>query len=208
MRQPRFFLVNNSRFGYVVTPYIDYSCAGYVLYYLVRLEPFSRLALQLQGGKFDKPDRLFRDVAASWRSASSENIQDVRELIPEFFSLPDFLTNSNRFDFGEPQKGPKIWDVKLPPWAKNDPHEFVRMQRAALESRYVSERLHLWIDLVFGFKQRGPEAIKAQNVFVHITYENEVNERDRERETRMFMYCKDKDISFESKQNNCSHILI
>ena len=36
-----------------------YSCAAYVLYYLMRLEPFSRLALTLQGGHFDVADRLF-----------------------------------------------------------------------------------------------------------------------------------------------------
>lgn len=28
-----------------------YSCSGYVLYYLMRLEPYSRLALALQGGR-------------------------------------------------------------------------------------------------------------------------------------------------------------
>ena len=48
-----------------------YSCAAYVLYYLMRLEPFSRLALSLQGGRFDVADRLFHDVGASWKSAST-----------------------------------------------------------------------------------------------------------------------------------------
>jgi hypothetical protein len=59
-----------------------YSCAAYVLNYLLRLEPFSRLALSIQGGKFDLADRLFNDFGASWRSASRDNLQDVRELIP------------------------------------------------------------------------------------------------------------------------------
>lgn len=52
-----------------------YSCAGYTLHYLLRLEPFTRLALALQGGRFDKADRLFRDIRSSWESASSENLQ-------------------------------------------------------------------------------------------------------------------------------------
>jgi hypothetical protein len=90
-----------------------YSCAGYVLHYLTRLEPYSRWALQLQGGKFDKPDRLFRDVRSSWRSASSENLQDVRELTPEFFCLPDFLVNANKFDFSSTQRGQKVDDVQV-----------------------------------------------------------------------------------------------
>ncbi|GAB5029584.1 wd repeat and fyve domain-containing protein 3 [Nannochloropsis oceanica] len=152
-----------------------YSCAGYVLYYLLRLEPYARLHLQLQGGKFDKADRLFRDIKSSWDSASRENLQDVRELIPEFFYLPEFLTNHNQFDYGWLQKGLAVNHVMLPPWAKGDAREFVRLQRMALESKYVSENLSYWIDLIFGCKQTGPEAVEAQNLFVHLTYEGVVD---------------------------------
>ena len=152
-----------------------YSCAAYVLYYLMRLEPFSRLALSLQGGKFDVADRLFHNIGASWSSASSENLQDVRELIPEFFYLPDFLVNSNMFDFGTTQLGKTVHDSTLPRWAKGDPKRFIRMHRQALESDYVSRNLHQWLDLVFGFKQRGKEAVAALNTFVHVTYEGQVD---------------------------------
>ncbi|KAL7513979.1 hypothetical protein ACHAXN_011851 [Cyclotella atomus] len=152
-----------------------YSCAAYVLYYLMRLEPFSRLALALQGGKFDVADRLFHNVGSSWNSASSENLQDVRELIPEFYYLPDFLVNSNMFDFGATQVGKTVHDATLPPWAKGDPKRFIRLHRQALESDYVSRNLHQWLDLVFGFKQRGKEAVAALNTFVHVTYEGQVD---------------------------------
>ena len=152
-----------------------YSCAAYVLYYLMRLEPFSRLALALQGGRFDVADRLFHDVGRSWKSASEENIQDVRELIPEFYYLPDFLMNTNDFDFGETQRGKTVHNVTLPKWAKGDPKRFVRLNRQALESEYVSKNLHFWVDLVFGWKQRGEAAVEALNTFVHVTYEGEVD---------------------------------
>jgi len=108
-------------------------------------------------------------------SGQDFNAQDVRELIPEFFYLPEFLVNSNKFDFGKTQKGIDVSDVQLPPWAASDPFKFIRLHREALESTYVSEHLHEWIDLIFGFKQRGRAAIDAVNVFHPLTYEGEVD---------------------------------
>ena len=46
--------------------------------------------------------------------------------------------------------------------------------RKALESDYVSRNLHNWIDLIFGYKQRGEEAEKALNCFYYLTYEDSV----------------------------------
>lgn len=37
----------------------------------------------------------------AWESASRENMSDVRELTPEFFYLPEFLTNCNAVEFGK-----------------------------------------------------------------------------------------------------------
>lgn len=66
-------------------------------------------------------------------------------------------------------------NVQLPPWAKNSPEKFISTLREALESDYVSRNLHHWIDLIFGFKQRGEEAHKANNVFYHLCYEGAVD---------------------------------
>ncbi len=40
----------------------------------------------------------------------------------------------------------------LPPWA-GSAEEFIIVLRSALESDWVSESLHLWIDLIFGKHQ-------------------------------------------------------
>ncbi|KAG7490175.1 hypothetical protein JOB18_029475 [Solea senegalensis] len=152
-----------------------YSSAMIVASYLVRMEPFTQIFLRLQGGHFDLADRMFHSVREAWLSASKHNMADVKELIPEFFYLPEFLLNSNNFDLGAKQNGTKLSDVILPPWAKGDPREFIRVHREALECDYVSSHLHEWIDLIFGHKQQGPPAVDAVNVFHHLFYEGQVD---------------------------------
>lgn len=85
-----------------------YSSAGSVLFYLIRLPPFSQENKQLQGGAFDHADRLFNSVKDTWTSASQGNTADVKELIPEFFYLPEFLENRFAFDFGIKQSGERV----------------------------------------------------------------------------------------------------
>lgn len=75
-----------------------------------------------------------------------------------------------RFDLGRLQRGEAVDDVILPPWASS-PEDFVHKHRQALESDYVSAHLHQWIDLIFGYKQKGPAAAEALNVFYYCTYE-------------------------------------
>jgi hypothetical protein len=152
-----------------------YSSSMIVCSFLIRLEPFTQQYLKLQGGHFDHPDRLFHSIPQSWASSSKLNTTDVRELIPEFFYLPSFLMNLNSFNFGTKQTGEVINHVVLPKWAKQSPHLFIKLHREALESDYVSEQIHNWVDLVFGYKQQGEEAAKHLNVFHYLSYEGAVD---------------------------------
>lgn len=152
-----------------------YSSAMIVCSYLVRMEPFTQHFLRLQGGHFDLADRMFHSVREAWFSASKYNMADVKELIPEFFYLPEFLVNANNFDLGSKQNGDTLNHVILPPWAKQDVREFIRVHRQALECDYVSQNLHQWIDLIFGCKQQGNAAVEAYNVFHHLFYEGNVD---------------------------------
>ncbi|EIE27335.1 hypothetical protein COCSUDRAFT_5003, partial [Coccomyxa subellipsoidea C-169] len=163
-----------------------YSTPGYVVFYLMRSQP--QLMLRLQNGRFDAPDRVFWSVLDTWNSVMTLPT-DVKELIPEFYSDPSFLINSEKLNFGERAAGTAlslntppaghthIWpwsivdDVALPPWA-SDPADFVAKLAEALESPHVSARLHQWIDLVFGCRSRGAAAEKADNVFHHLTYDD------------------------------------
>jgi factor associated with neutral sphingomyelinase activation len=130
--------------------------------------------LYLQNGKFDTADRMFHSMAATWDSVYS-NHADLKELIPEFYSGSGaFLNNREDLDLGVTQSGHRLGDVELPGWA-NSISYFIRKCRSALERQYTDEHTHEWLDLVFGYKQRGAEALAAHNLFYHLTYEGNVD---------------------------------
>uniref|UniRef100_A0A8C1BXT0 Neutral sphingomyelinase (N-SMase) activation associated factor n=1 Tax=Cyprinus carpio carpio TaxID=630221 RepID=A0A8C1BXT0_CYPCA len=149
-----------------------YSSPGYVLFYLVRVAPEHMLCLQ--NGRFDQADRMFNSVGETWKNCL-EGGTDFKELIPEFYgSDSSFLKNLLGLNLGRRQGGGRVENVELPPWA-SDPDDFLEKMRLALECQYVSEHLHEWIDLIFGYKQRGSEAVAAHNVFHPFTYEGGVD---------------------------------
>lgn len=102
-----------------------YSNAAGVMHYLIRVEPFTTLHIQLQSGRYivskeaptlisslpfyqgsNQPDVSFLsprfDCAdrqfhsiPATWQALMDNPNDVKELIPEFFYFPEFLENQN-----------------------------------------------------------------------------------------------------------------
>ena len=148
-----------------------YSTMAFVLHWLARVEPFSTLHIDFHDGYFDHSARMFSSVHNSWKN-SLQDSSDVKELIPEFFYFPEMFMNENKLSLGKcgvQEDGEAMCSVILPPWASSA-EDFVYKHRQALESDYVSAHLHHWIDLIFGFQQRGEEAIKAKNVFYYLTY--------------------------------------
>ena len=162
----------------------------------------------MQNGHFDVPDRLFSSIPRSFKHNTNQ-LSEVKELTPEWFTTPEMFKNINNFDLGKTQDGEMVDDVELPAWAATA-EEFVRINREALESDYVTEHLHEWIDLIFGYKQRGPDAVEACNVFYYLTYYGSVNhymitdESLRRFVKNIFKIF----ITFNSEQLNCkSHTL-
>ena len=160
-----------------------YSSPHTITWFMLRVEPFTTLSVDLAGGTFDKADRQFQSIAQAWESCSaSDCLTDVKELIPEMYYFPDMLRNTNRAKFGKTQTHEEIDNVLLPRWANESPEQFVKINRMALESEYVSAHLHEWIDLIFGYKQRGPylnggsdAAVDACNIYFHLSYEDAVD---------------------------------
>lgn len=109
--------------------------------------------------------------------------------IPDLFTNPEIFENPNDLNFGDKVDGTSISRVVLPLWSKGNPIKFIEIQRLALgiiyqliilglickESEYVSMNLHHWIDLIFGYKQQGEEAIAADNLFYYLTYEGAID---------------------------------
>ncbi|KAL4484840.1 hypothetical protein ABPG74_020017 [Tetrahymena malaccensis] len=154
-----------------------YSNATIVLTLLMRMEPFAGLHFTQQSNKFDHADRLFHSIHDQWESGQL-NSADVKELIPEFYYLPDFLYNVNELFLGKKQDNTEVDRVILPEWIKRStdtPEEFVFRMRQALESPYVSKNLHSWIDLIFGSKQYGQKAIDYENLFHPSSYAENFN---------------------------------
>ena len=140
-----------------------YSNPIYVSHYLSRIFPFSQLRIELQGDNFDIT-RLFCSIEKTFESATTQKT-DVRELIPEFFTLPEMFININKLNLGIEKT-----DVDLPKWSHNLSYEFVKVCRISLESDECQKNLNQWFDLIFGYKQIGPPAKEAKNIFMNHTY--------------------------------------
>ncbi len=154
-----------------------YSNPTYVSHYLSRSFPYALVAIEIQGEKFDDPDRLFLSMNKTFISASSLK-DDVRELIPEFYLIPEIFLNINNLNLdqgktGADNKKSVINDVELPPWAKKNACVLVSEMRRILEN--VDLKINKWIDLIFGSAQRGEKAEEKKNIFKAQSYERMVN---------------------------------
>ena len=150
-----------------------YSTPIYVTHFLVRLFPYSHTMIEMQGNRFDDPQRLFFDLANTIKSTKSQK-SDVRELCPEFYYLPELFVNINNFNFGQytnlNDELIRVNDVELPKWSNNDKYYVVYKNRTVMEKQ--SNALVQWIQLIFGEYQKDEKAREHQNVFTPSSYEN------------------------------------
>ncbi|KAK8841191.1 hypothetical protein M9Y10_027391 [Tritrichomonas musculus] len=145
-----------------------YSNPGIILWYLMRMPPFNYLTWELNNG-WDAQSRTFRSFTNAYISASTLNPTDVKELVPEIYSIPMSLTNESNLNC-------RPGNVKLPTTEDNlelSSSLFVSVNRKFLEE---ASNLNDWIDLIFGYKQKGEEALKCKNIFLPTSYHDSTPE--------------------------------
>ena len=150
----------------------NYSNPIYVCNYLMRIFPFTHIAIELQGSKFDQPDRLFISVEKAFNNSVTQKT-DVRELIPEFYYLPEIFLNINDLNMGKLENGDIVNDIETPCY--NNPYEFVLTMKTILESDELSNSIQNWVDLIFGSKAKGKEAENAKNLFSEASYQETID---------------------------------
>jgi len=113
---------------------------------------------------------------------------DVREIIPEFFFMPELFYNLNNINFGERifsnNEKTTVNDVALPFWAEGQGQKLICKHKEVLESQEVSLKISEWFDLIFGCKQRGSAAEEAKNLFLPSAYGIDTCLDDMEKDQR------------------------
>ena len=80
-------------------------------------------------------------------------------------------------------------DVLIPKWADNNPYIFVLKMKNFLESEEVGKNINKWLDLIFGYKQKGENSIKCNNLFPPWTYDSfdiRKNKKDKSFYNKLF----------------------
>ena len=142
------YSVNNFPHHYTT----HYSNASFLIYYLLRINPFTDNQITLQVNKFDAPERQFTSI---------DEIQYIlmktrqpREIIPEFFINTDFFYNYNCNYFGIKNNGELVDNLDYNKNYKN-PLDYILTNATMLESNKVKSTINNFFDDVFGIGQMG-----------------------------------------------------
>ena len=137
---------------------IHYSNPAFTFNFLLRVIPYSFLAIEFQGDNFDDPNRLFHSIEGALNSTLTIK-SDLREMIPELYYLIELFYNKNNISFGVLYDGREIDNVLIKENEKIESEikrkenyaQFLNQMRYNLDNE---TEINEWIDLIFGNMQR------------------------------------------------------
>ena len=130
---------------------IMYSNITFTCNYLIRVFPYSFIAIEYQGDGFDDPNRLFYSIKKTLFNTLTQR-GDLRELIPEMFYFPPLFYNKNNVELKKLSNNKKIDLVNIEEdfdGGNLRKYIFLKDMRQYLEE----EKINSWIDLIFGIKK-------------------------------------------------------
>ncbi|CEF68406.1 BEACH domain and WD40 repeat and WD40/YVTN repeat-like-containing domain and WD40-repeat-containing domain-containing protein [Strongyloides ratti] len=126
-------------------------------------ELLSDICVMSYRARVESKEKLCQIVRRNWepneypRSIEKMYTWSPDECIPEFYSDPKIFCSIHE----------DMNNLELPYWTKTE-EQFIKWHKDMLESEEVSENLHKWIDLTFGYLLTGQNAVDALNV--HLSY--------------------------------------
>ena len=153
---------------------LHYSTGGYILLYLMRISPFMNMHIKFQGNSFDNPNRMVYDMDELLETI--QNVDDNRELIPEFFTTSEYFYNLNYVYFGLRRVDKKLVNNMQVSSIFGSLEKYIYYNRLFLNNRnsrsdqsFPKCKIYHWINLIFGTMQY-PTSEQGLNKFDRYTY--------------------------------------
>ena len=165
-KEEKYLEINNYIENYNILGYYfnsHYSSSLYVLYYLIRINPYTYLHINFQSGKFDTPERIFNNY--NGYTSGIINSSENREFIPELFHSYEVCLNLNYNNIGKMNYSNDLVNNFNSNKYKTA-IEFIINQRINLEK----ENIVPWINNIFGYNQIN-ESKELMNIFPLSSYE-------------------------------------
>ena len=163
------FNYSSPNFPYHYTTH--FSNSAFLMYYLIRINPFTDNQITLQVDKFDVPDRQFNSLDEIQKILFSTS--QPREVIPEFFISTEFFYNYNCNFFGLKNNTNFVINDLINKKGFKSPLDYVLNNEVLLESPKFKSQINFFFDNIFGVGQMGGK--ENCNTFYKYSYQEMVD---------------------------------
>ena len=163
------FNYSSPNFPYHYTTH--FSNAAFLMYYLIRINPFTDNQITFQVDQFDVPDRQFNSLDEIQKILFSTS--QPREVIPEFFISTEFFYNYNCNFFGLKNNTNFVINDLINKKGFKSPLEYVLNNEVLLESPKFKSQINFFFDNIFGVGQMGGK--ENCNTFYKYSYQEMVD---------------------------------